>query len=503
MSQRDYGLEPDEELIEACANSRAQLRWMRTTTPRVLYSSALGKGKTWGVVHKADNKCRCFGGTKALIGRRTLASLWKTTLAAYEQEIVARDPALRRGWSPGAYGGPTQRYPNGSEILFAGLDDPQRAQSGEWSDAYIDQGEELDKEEADAIAGRLRLRCVPWRQIGFICNPAGRTHHLFKEFRPDKGSRVLRAERDIVLKSGITVPRGTALREVIVSGALDNIGNMPVDYQLYLASLKGRYRMRMVDGLWVSFEGAVYDQWDDDVHLVDVPDEWLPWRRFPPPDWPRYRAIDFGYEPNPFVCQWWARRPRTMQFWRYREIYFHRRTVPEHGRRIKELERAELEALREATLEQFWTAEYEKELRRLAPYVADGLEMSASVADHDADGRAQLDRMGVWTDLAEKDVGNGIQTVYGLMGVDAAGESGLKFVRGALDERDTLLLEGAREKPTCTEEEIPAYAWKKERDGSVTKDEPVKVDDHGCDAMRYLFHTLSMRGELVPDMDED
>src|SRR5690606_39356142 len=59
----------------------------------------------------------------------------------------------------------------------------------------------------------------------------------------------------------------------------------------------------------------------------------------------------------------------------------------------------------------------------------------------------------------------------------------LFFVRGALVERDPEL-EGAR-RPTCTVEEIPGYIWSRSRDGRE-KDQPVKADDHGMDAMRYM-----------------
>src|SRR5690606_21002108 len=59
----------------------------------------------------------------------------------------------------------------------------------------------------------------------------------------------------------------------------------------------------------------------------------------------------------------------------------------------------------------------------------------------------------------------------------------LFFVRGALVERDPEL-EGAR-RPTCTVEEIPGYIWSRSRDGRE-KDQPVKDDDHGMDAMRYM-----------------
>ena len=44
----------------------------------------------------------------------------------------------------------------------------------------------------------------------------------------------------------------------------------------------------------------------------------------------------------------------------------------------------------------------------------------------------------------------------------------------------------AGKKPTCTEDELPGYSWKKYDDGKPNKEEPVKVNDHGCDTTRYI-----------------
>lgn len=40
--------------------------------------------------------------------------------------------------------------------------------------------------------------------------------------------------------------------------------------------------------------------------------------------------------------------------------------------------------------------------------------------------------------------------------------------------------------PTCTLEEIPGYSWEPPKDGKQPKESPVKENDHGMDAMRYI-----------------
>ncbi len=63
-------------------------------------------------------------------------------------------------------------------------------------------------------------------------------------------------------------------------------------------------------------------------------------------------------------------------------------------------------------------------------------------------------------------------------------------MRDALVERDVALEEA--KKPTCTEEEVGGYVWAPGVDGRPLKEEPLKMDDHGCDAMRYAVAEIDL-----------
>ena len=52
-------------------------------------------------------------------------------------------------------------------------------------------------------------------------------------------------------------------------------------------------------------------------------------------------------------------------------------------------------------------------------------------------------------------------------------------MRDALVRRDEGL--EAAHRPTCTLEEFPVYVWSDKKEEA-----PVKVDDHGLDALRYV-----------------
>src|SRR5690606_988033 len=70
-------------------------------------------------------------------------------------------------------------------------------------------------------------------------------------------------------------------------------------------------RRAWLEGDWDVFEGQFFDEWDPSVHVVDHFE--------PPPDWPRFRAMDWGYA-RPYSIGWYARMPNGALY-RYRELY--------------------------------------------------------------------------------------------------------------------------------------------------------------------------------------
>ena len=58
--------------------------------------------------------------------------------------------------------------------------------------------------------------------------------------------------------------------------------------------------------------------------------------------------------------------------------------------------------------------------------------------------------------------------------------------------RDARLYEMRR--PVSTEHEFPGYVWPETKAGRAADEMPVKTDDHGMDAMRYLVMYLDGGG---------
>jgi hypothetical protein len=57
--------------------------------------------------------------------------------------------------------------------------------------------------------------------------------------------------------------------------------------------------------------------------------------------------------------------------------------------------------------------------------------------------------------------------------------------------RDPALVDA--KKPTCTAEEVPGYIWDTGL-GKAPKEQPLKADDHGCDAKRYMVAHKDLGG---------
>ncbi len=108
----------------------------------------------------------------------------------------------------------------------------------------------------------------------------------------------------------------------------------------------------------------------------------------------------------------------------------------------------------------------------------------AIICDHDAESRAVFARdIGIGTIAANKKVTEGIQAFQMRLAPAGDGKPRLFLLRDSVFERDPALLDA--KKPTCTQEEVVGYIWDRSK-GQTEKEVPLKENDHGMDAARYL-----------------
>ena len=202
------------------------------------------------------------------------------------------------------------------------------------------------------------------------------------------------------------------------------------------ASYSGVFYDRYILGKWVLAEGAVYSEFDQNLHVVDAVDL--------PDDWMRIRGIDFGYT-NPFVCLWGA------------VDYDGRLYIYDEHYQAKALMKVHAEAIKRRPGRFAW-----------------------SVADHDAQDVAELRAEGIETKHAKKDVSFGIQKVKARLKVQPDG-----YPRLFISRKCKNLLR-----------ELGLYRWADTRVGNE-KEEPLKQDDHAMDALRYMVMELDRGGGRV------
>ena len=397
----------------------------RATEGEILISGPAGTGKSRACLQRVHADLQRYPGSRALMLRKTRVSLTQSALVTFERDVLPAGSPVAMGASRGTRQG--YQYPNDSLLVVVGLDIPSRVMSSEYDLVYVQEATELDENEWEYLTTRLRNGRMPCQQLIADCNPDRPTHWL--KARCDSGRcRMLESRHEdnpLLWSDGEWTESGRA-------------------YIARLDALTGARRERLRFGRWAAAEGLVYDGWDRALHVCST-------MATCPASWTRYWSVDFGFT-NAFVCQSWALDPDGRLFLEW-EIYKTQTLVEDHCRAI---------------------------LAR-----AGSVRPQAVICDHDAEGRATLERhLGVTTTPAYKDIPEGIQAVQARLRTAGDGRPRLFVCVGALVDRDEALVEAKR--PTCTEQEFDGYTWAKTADGRPNKEEPVKMDDHGLDALRYV-----------------
>ena len=399
---------------------------------QVLIEGPAGTGKTVACLQKLHLQMSKYAGARALMVRKTAVSLKASALVTYQRKVLHPLDGVR------FYGGSQAEpakfvYPNGSEIIVGGMDQASKVMSTEYDVAYANEATDLTEDDWESIDTRLRNYVMPYQQLIADCNPQAPTHWLNVRCDADKTRRIRSRHEDNPFYFDPRAHEWTAEGREYIAG-LDNLSGVRYD------------RLRL--GLWRAAEGQVYEAWDRAVHLIDP---------FPiPAAWPRYWCIDFGYV-NPLVWQWWAEDPDG-NLYLYRELYETQTLVEDHAAHGLRLIKDEPRPL-------------------------------AVIADHDAEDRATFERHArVRTTAAIKDVSPGIQAVQSRLKVQGNGKPRLMILRDATVRTDSALKRAG--KPTSTAEEFDGYVWDQraaQRNGDrPMKDQPLKDNDHGMDALRYM-----------------
>lgn len=238
-------------------------------------------GKSRAALELVHGCCEKYPGCQWAVVRKTRASITETAQKTYERWV--RPDGASRLWHDLEY-----RYPNGSAIILAGLDEPTRLLSSEFDGIYVMQAEEVDQDDWELTTTRCTGRgaVMPYTRLIADMNPTFPDFHLYQ--RESRGQVTFFKVRHSDNPT-ITEERLAPLR-----------------------ALTGYRLRRLYYGERVAAEGMYFTDWDPATHVVEP---------FPiPAHWTRWTSTDYGYA-APFCHLAFARDPSTRLIYVHREIY--------------------------------------------------------------------------------------------------------------------------------------------------------------------------------------
>lgn len=405
--------------------------------PEIVLGGAAGTGKSRAALELLHLRLAKYPGSRAIMIRKTRKSMSETCMITYERKVLHDADQVRWSSQDQKY-----YYPNGSELVVCGMDKSSKVLSSEYDFAYANECTELALADWETVLSRLRNGVTPYQQIMGDCNPDAPTHWIVARARESKLRLVETRHEDNPVFYNHRKREWTEAGKSYVYGTLESLTGV-------------RYK-RLRLGQWAGAEGAVYEEFDREKHLV----KWFK----PPEHWETIWTIDFGYV-DPFVWQEWAFDPNRKNMFLCREIYQTQRTVADHMQRILSVTKADL-------------------YPRNRPL--------AIICDHDAEDRATVEQflrdrgVNMLTLPAYKKISPGINRVKErLRNAKNDGDSksnAIFFMEDSLIDKDPAL--DQLKLPICTVQEFDAYTWNTSATGKKAS-LPIDKYNHGMDDMRY------------------
>lgn len=405
--------------------------------PEVCIHGPAGTGKSRAAYEKLHLCALKYPGMRGLILRKTRASVTQSSLVTFEEEVLPLGSQIKSG--AGRAHRQSYKYPNGSEIVVGGLDNPDRVMSTRYDMALFEEAIECDVSDWEKVNTRLRdpeIKVMPYKQAIAMCNPGPQTHWL--RLRMDRGDT----------KDFQSTYEDNPVYWDRIKGDWTDAGR---DYIAKLDRLTGVRYKRLRLGQWVAAEGQIWPNFDPNVHIID---QWED--KADPIEW-HFADVDWGFDRPGVIHVWGVTRSRRAIC--VREIYMSEKNT------------------------EWWC---EVAVRLQNQYSIRSFVCDPSRPDNIDLFNHRLFQVG---DRNCAIPGNnafdaGAQVVRDRLAVRPDGRPGMFFLRNALDEVDERMVE--EKSATKTVDEIGDYTFREIKPGQRSKEEPAPgLDDHGCDATRY------------------
>lgn len=396
----------------------------------VLYSGGVGSGKTMigcatticlAVLYPGDYLvCRLFNPELKLTTYKAFLEICPPELIV-EHRVADQIIRLR------SQGGKI------SNVIFRGLEEPDKHRSLNLNAAYIDEMSQVSEEAFTLLQSRLRGKHV--RKIYGTTNPNGHSW-LYRYFVKKEWANEAAKRQFFQISAPST--ENFHLPDGYVEGMLTTWSDERIK--------------REVMGSWDAFAGQIYTEFDRAVHVIKpfrIPDEWT-----------KFIGADHGYR-NPAAFLWLAcdydgnlyvYREFYQSEWHIDEIVKGNKRQGMEGRGIVELSRGE----------------------KVESIYIDPSTKADRGKDSDFLTYTENLPLGWGLVPANNEVGTGIDRVKQYLRVNPQTGKPRLYIFD-----------------TCTHltEELSQYRYEELSPGQEatknTKESPVKKDDHACDALRY------------------
>jgi phage terminase large subunit len=241
----------------------------------IVMMGGYGCAKTDGGVKKIAHLAM-FPNNRILVGRNAATDLEETTQRdlcdfLHEAELMKVAPNSKTKKAIVYCVDPATQKNLGytSEISFQHLDDPNHLRGRHLGVYWIDEASEVKKEAHKNLAGRLRLPAFAGRYQALITgNPQGRNWCFDLGFNEEEISKIHCGLPTCTLTPEQCNIRVRKKRRGIHARSIDNYFLPPSYIENMINSYSPTERKRYMDGEFDVFEGAVFGEFDPEIHVI-------------------------------------------------------------------------------------------------------------------------------------------------------------------------------------------------------------------------------------------
>lgn len=223
-----------------------QIAPWRDKSQILLLTGSAGGGKSRLAAEKIHAYLLKYPKSVGLLLRKAREHASRSQVPLIRRQIISDPKVVRLHKSETAF-----YYENGSVLYWGGVKNELQRESlrsmgpdGALDIVWIEEANALTESDFNEVGARMRGRAAPWTQIILTTNPDGPRHWINQRL----------------------IIGGEA--SVYSSSAADN-PYLPDEYQNWLSRLTGVQYDRLVRGLWVMAEGALYPNFDASQNITD------------------------------------------------------------------------------------------------------------------------------------------------------------------------------------------------------------------------------------------